>query len=667
MNSKIVITFGAEVELSQPALEFVAEFNGGPLGIQVSETWVAIRQNTGQVTYNAPTTNTVGEKSAIGFVNSFVADYNVSGNFTVSRSTNVVTIEAASENIDFLNFVSPQAGVTAVITNVTASSFQVTDVTFQAGTPVCDNVLVQIQTTTPAVSYSINGDSTPVSTNPFSFSWGRGLNLDVTITDGTDSVIEEIRTPRKILESSIILDINQNPAGAIVTASLLPIVAVDDPGLTVEWSVNGTDYQTSGVFSNLVIGSYTMYCRDEFGCIVTKIFEVTGTTTRTPFLLVPKSNSFRFANRIVFGDCSNYKNDENTLSCEAEVRKPFAEELRFQTCDIITTQFKSNYTENLANIIVDGVSTAIPVVKQTNFLNRRDQRQGLIFSYGDGTNGVYFTTGEIQDPDTNQQIGTYTLNGSLPEWGVVGNYVFIMGDWRRIDDIIFDENKTAYVLIIEQVVTNTSDLLIPMECIYNLQNYDVYEFTIDLDDYQDDLFQIEIINNDSIFESRRHLSEVGSVKVRQENTIEIEYWNETNTDVYYQSGIRHKARVLRELVEGSFEDNPDVYSTDTDTRLLSEEIYEIDSFTFQPVTKQRWRQLVQALSHTDVFIDGVKYVKGEFETDGPLEDTNLYELKATMRKAQNVYNSNTGHLATNDQNQEIPALVDGGSEFIRYQ
>lgn len=58
------------------------------------------------------------------------------------------------------------------------------------------------------------------------------------------------------------------------------------------------------------------------------------------------------------------------------------------------------------------------------------------------------------------------------------------------------------------------------------------------------------------------------------------------------------------------------------------------------MTKELWRKLKIALSHDLIFIDGVGYVKDEdFETEGPLGQTNLYVLTATMVKTGQVYSN----------------------------
>src|SRR5690606_39349051 len=71
---------------------------------------------------------------------------------------------------------------------------------------------------------------------------------------------------------------------------------------------------------------------------------------------------------------SNYKNDDNTLSCESEVLEPWKHTILMQSCDIITTQFRSNYQENLVFAIKEN-GDEVPIVlnQMTNNIGVTDK------------------------------------------------------------------------------------------------------------------------------------------------------------------------------------------------------------------------------------------------------------------------------------------------------
>lgn len=157
-------------------------------------------------------------------------------------------------------------------------------------------------------------------------------------------------------------------------------------------------------------------------------------------------------------------------------------------------------------------------------------------------------------------------------------------------------------------------------------------------------------------------------KVKHENVLEIRYRNTTNTDVMYSTGIEHKIRIPYLKLSGKADENSETHKTDTDTILLNADLYEADDFQFEPVTKEIWRKIMIALSHEKVFLNGVGYVKnGSFNTEGPLDRSNLYVLTASMIKTGNVYNSQTsGGLDFDGSEVEVPGLISTESGFVSY-
>lgn len=672
--SNLILTFGADLTTE------TITFDYGVVGTSVqpvSETWGVQRIAAGQVIQGTPT-GVAGVRSANNFVDAFNKDYNVTGLFKVSVSDNVVTIASTNYTVSFDNIVVP-TGVTFQNNTETAVPFGVKAITYVAGANECNQLTVSVETWQQADSYRTSGafDTAPipVTTNPFTFVMARGITFNLDVILGANQQSEVVSMPRKFFLSNIDLDINDSPGGATMQASVNVLQTTSNWSelLSFEYSLNGTQWNTTGYFDNLLQGNYNLQVRDQFGCVKTKPFTIDGFGINSPFLVVSQANSFRFKNKVTWEDCGNYKNEENTLSHEEDVIKPKKELLLFQTCDIITTQFKSNYGSITANIRVKNPDGTLAVFGQaveqkTNFMRRKDRRDALKFNLGDGTgrSGIYFTSGNIYDYDTGADIADYVLNGALPEWGRAGNYVKVGSSWLLIEDVIFVESRNAEVLVVSGIITIGSDVEFEASCFYNLHNYEVYEFTADMDAFMDKCFEVQILNSDLVFGDREHISELCHVKVRWENTLEVIYYNKNNTDIFYGTGIRHKMRLLKELVEADFTDDTDTHKTDTDTILLGETIHNLNKFTFQPVTTPRMRQIVAAVSHTEVFINGVQYVKDSVEKAGPLEDTNLYDVTASMILAKEVYNSDTGTLEYNDGTLEIPAIIDGGTGFVLY-
>jgi len=259
------------------------------------------------------------------------------------------------------------------------------------------------------------------------------------------------------------------------------------------------------------------------------------------------------------------------------------------------------------------------------------------------------------------------LNGSLPEWAVIGNYFKIGSSWFLIEEIFFDEAKNADVLVFSNTYTG-SDVAVIAASVFNRFNYEIYEFDIDMVDYIDQYLQVRINNTDDNFTEIIHLSEMIWCKVKHENVLEIKYSNSGNTDMFYATGIENIIRLPYTYFKGKSDEDSEVHKTDTNSILLNADVYEVDEIVFEPATKEIWRKMVLALSHENVTINGVGYVKnGNFNTEGPLERSNLYVLTATMIKTGSVYNSqSSGNMDFDGTSVAVPGLIQTDTGFVSY-
>jgi len=671
--SIIRITFTENLPIGAQ-LGFDSINDGGRFGTPSINTmiwnWRNMRTSSFEVTSGSPTL-TPGERDAINFVESINLDS--AGAYTVSRISNIVTIRA--ENIGSITtfYVNDTPGGGAeydnhpslvfFINNYSGSFFGFQQVEFEPATNPCLNVKAKIRTTTLADEIILPNPVNPNIQNPFYVEFARGQTFTVKVRKGTEIIEQQIQMPPRFYFSANI-EINNSPNGAtvIVTSGIIQ-------NLEVEYSIDGMTWQESNTFTGLSSGDYVMHIRDQYGCVKTQDFHIGQTGMNSPFFYISKSLPIRFANRIVWGDAGNYKNDENTLSYESDVKLPHCELQRFQSADIVKTQFLSNYTFRKVEVLkTDGSIIEIPTVQLSNNIGLKDRRDAMRYNLGNGKTGIYFVQGNTYDYDLGVVTGSYTLNGSLPEWAVAGNYLTIGTAWFIIEDIVFDENKFADVLIISDNYIG-ADASVNVKSIYNRFDYEIYEFEIDMVNFLNQQFQVSLKNEDPSFPLIEYLSEKISVKVRHEDTKEIKYKNSTNTDIVYATGIEGILRIPYTVVNGQIEEENDTYKTDTSAKLLKAELYEVDEFVFEPLTKELWRKLSQALSHEIIFIDGVGYTKnGDFDTEGPLGESNLYVLKAKMVKNGNVYNSSgvidSGYGASPI---EVPGFIESGlNGFVRY-
>jgi hypothetical protein len=545
--SRIIINFNQDLPVGAQ-LGFNVNNDGGSFGVPTAMyqifNWVNIRSANNQVTQGIPT-NAYGERSAINFQTAFNLD--TGGQYTVTRVNNVVIIRAENLN-SFTEFsvggifapYTNHPSISIFIENRTNITFNINQITFaQAASSPCSNISIAITTNelaTKIVSPFILNANTQ---NPFSIQALRGSSINVIIENASGTQINRIiDTPGLLNASNFSFLINNSPNGATAI-----IENINTNGLILQYSLDNITWQASNIFNGLVAGSYNLYIKDNFGCSVNKSFLIDEFGIQTPYFYISKSNSIRFANRINWGDSENYKTDENTLSCEVDVELAYAEIQQFQSADIITTQFKSNYSSNIATIIKeDGAIVNIPVEKKTNNIGIKHKRDGRKYNIGGGKTGLYFISGNIYNYNSNIVIGPNPLNGLLPEWAQIGNYFQIANVWYIIEDIVFDEIKNADVIVFTNTYTG-SEVNVIAGSIYNRFNYEVYEFSIDMVNCIDKKFKVKLINSNLNFTTITHLSEVIHCKVKHENVLEIKYWNTTNTDIFYSTGIEHKIRV----------------------------------------------------------------------------------------------------------------------------
>lgn len=840
---------------------------GPPYSFSRIWNWVNVRGSNQQVT-TGTTTGTPGEISAINFM--AAAQLDMGNAYTFTRNINVVTIMVQNSNLGTTNFswapilygidifnggfiaICTSDPSITVTTEDAAENFAFESITLSPCPGMeCTHVRVTAAATqvirqllSPLLILNNNDD------DPLVFDWVRGNPITIiALNSDNEQIIRVVNLPSVLSAANFNIGIMNSPNGSTVN-----ITYTNTYNSHISWSLDGTNWRDFA-FSGLTAGTYTLYVRDNYGCSFQTQFTTSDfEDTYVPIFYISKSNSLKFANRITFGDASNYKNDENTLSCEEDVKLPYKCIQLFQSADVITTQFKSNYTINkvviippnpiptaatsnimlysgdlsnaawtknhlilsadkvipdstynyhtfsqevnkgtlagdytfsfyvkpdelktfvvfidevggsglvqmgfdslnktfFANLGVNGftfisatytdeangymrvalkmgLSTAttinigmqlrglsgspdhtgdsvsgmffdkfqlqegdlgdyaqttnlavnvpasdgtieVPVVKMSNNLRAKDKRDAFV--YGIGTNTyVYFMAGNIYDYGTGAITGTYALNGTLPIWGKVGNYIAINGTWAVITDTFFDETRNADVLVFEGVYAEPTDHNI-VSSIFNIEQYEVYEFAIDMVNYIDQDIRVRINSNRSTWTELIHLSEQINVAVRQPETVEIKYRNSDNTDVFYSTGIMHKLRQPLTNGGGINDQQSDTNKTDSNIILLNADLYEGKEFIFEPVTTEIMRKLLIALSHEFVYINDVGYVKSDnIDVEGPQDDTNLYVVKAKMMKSGYAYNSQSTGISSDiytGENSEIVGLMQNEDGFVKY-
>ncbi len=666
--SELKITFKEDL-IIESSLYFDMQYQSLP-SETFSEVWKNIRMDSYEVSVGSPT-SIIGERSAINFVNAFNQDY-FDANLTVIRTGSVVVIKSPVYGQVFQNGVcikiepNTPANVQFTYNNVINDKTSIDSIGFlEADANACDNVKVAVLTSDIApyiLSPFILNNNTE---NPILFEVVRGQDFVFTIENANGvQTSTNIVVPKKLLSVNFTINQTTTPSGTNIN-----VTNVNSQGLVLEYSLDGSQFYVSSIFTNLLEGEYNLYVKDQLGCSFRKTFIVSSTSSLSPFFYISKSNSIRYAQVVDFNDAINYQNDENTLSCQSDDEIVYKEIQRFQSSDIITTQFLSNYNDYEAIVIKeDGTKITIPITKKSMFMGNKEKRDANKNSYlVEGKTGIYFTQGNIYDYNTNAIVDTYSLNGYLPYWAKVGGYISINNTWYLIENIKFNEILNCDEMIISMPYDEI-DLAIVVGAIFNYQNYEVYEFDIDFLNYINQNIQVKIVANSNIGEAIEYISETINIQIKQEGTYEIKYWNDTNTDVYYSTGIKFKLRLLIEEVKLLDKQEQELSFNDTNIELIESSIYEGNEFAFSPMSKEMAVKLKRALTHENLFVNAQGYKKSDGIDSEKMGVTNFYNVKAKLFKDGSSYNSLTtgdGEIY-NGANLEVLGLLDYGGGFIKY-
>lgn len=639
-NSRIIITFTGEPLVGDTfAINWRETNNPTNVGGYFA-LWRAEYPRTGYGIISVRTTvGTPGEESSNEYAKSVAID--TYGIFKINANGDaVVILEFANPGFEFYAFNDTSGFINAVIENeVPSSTFELVDVTEAAtGTP-CVNVELTITATEPIKSTKINGTTfTGTASTVQVIGVQRGILNTVSIIDLNDVEIPAITKKWDLLDvNDLRIGVIQSLAGATVSANLTKTT-----NLSLEYSLDGTNYQSSNVFTGQAVGNgYTLYVRDQFGCVISKNYDVTALGSRDPFIFISQANGLCFSKVVDLDSCTNKPNYTNTLAFEDKVFLPSCAEHLMQKCDSTTIQFKSNYATPTAFLrYQDGGTTPLTLEQKTSNLQRYERMDATWFAYNSVKTGIYFQSGNLYN-DTGAISGTYALDGNLPDFAIRGQYVSIIGDGTfEIIDTLYDRNKNAKIIVINRAHTG-GDVNGQVFSIYDLLPYEVYEFDIDWSLHTNGHYDILIQNDDADNGTVQHISENIWLQDEHYETVSIKYWNDNNRDIFYKFGIQHFIRARYLGVVSDPKQESEINIGDNNSVVVTSSVNNLDVFEFDEITKPEMERLVIGLSCDNVYIDDIGYIKdGDIKVEN-LQNTNLYKVEAKMLRTGYNYNNLT--------------------------
>lgn len=584
--------------------------------------------------------------------------------FSITRVDSIVTILS---NVNGLTFSLPAQANSKITytteneTSIPSTDLEITDIAITSGN--CDDVTLEITTNIQADRMVLPFNQT-VTTNPFSITYLRGQKVPIQLIESLRTVKETYITPYKLSADLINVDTISLVSGTSTTITYRSFFL---DNLILEYSVDGVNYSDNNVF-DLINGNHTAYIKDQFGCIVSKDFIVTNNYEKKPFVKLSKINSIRYKLVQEWDNKTIYKNDNNTLSCEATDKVFHKDVLPYQTEDTTPTQILTNYDTVTAKVINNTIEDSLNVLRKKTYLGIKDYRDCVIYERPNNRAGIYFEEGNLYDYDTSVINGSYQLYGSRPHWMKVGSVIDLesVGSLEIVSSI-YDEDVSKEVI---EVAYNYSGnpTFTKVKSVYDAQSYNVFEFNTVMASYEDKQIQVEITLEDNDLPTATFLSELIDVKDIQEDCVKIAYWSDENGDMLYETGIKHIKRVGLESISDNPESSITIEKDDTNIVVTDADYYESDTYEFNRLSKEVSKGLELALLHKYLEInnEAVKLTdKPEKERQG---NSNMYIVKANLIKNGTVLNDNTFIDVDSELDDiTVPSLIsnsEGG--FIAY-
>ena len=412
------------------------------------------------------------------------------------------------------------------------------------------------------------------------------------------------------------------------------------PENSLQFSINDTGWQTANVFEDLEEGYYTIRVRDAFGCEKSYYRYNTGQSNNTPppdNIYISESNSIRFVKNE-----GNLPNVYNSFSFSESDINPFTH--IFKNDEIIKTEIRGSYQDLESNH-----GTIEKIVANIGITDSRD----ALFFNQNGFVAVLFESGNLYTDGV--ESGTYDLNGSLPEWGIVGNWVNTPYGLLQIQENAFLDNGNEILILNStfSIVTPTTQII---NCTYNREIYDIFIHTMDISEFTDDCFYIEIFNNENIF----YRSETIQVFSEMPSMFRLMTWrNSKNTDIYYSSGIEMSAWIpISRIIELS---DGDVETLKSDSRVFTirNTNYKAIQVIIENLTRGMARKINLALKHDTLTINEIQYTLVESPEIENYGTSVFYKISAKLIEKGEIFNS-LGN--TNPFNGDVARLLEVTNE-----
>ena len=649
MASILTLTFGASTDvLIDTNLDVLINI-GGSRVLKRVEIFKASRTRSNTVEYPNPySDNAVAEN----YSNAWNIDYQYYSGTSVLPSTfsnGVVTITCQRDDWVFDSIVGTSIDNGSITYEILNNSQEVgKQVTINGYTKSvgneCTKCEVELICKGGSDLYNVYINNTlQVSSqaSPITATVDRANPSNIRVTDSTGTFIgdETSFANRKVEKSDITTKVTNSSSGSTINVT---VSFISSEVSSYTFSLDGSNYQTSNVFTGQAPGTYTIYVKDGFDCVALKQIVIDGTTTLTETVFdISEINALRFAKYDL-----GKKNQKNTLSNNELRLTSYTYFQQYLENDVITTQFKTNaeyincfYLDKESNI------TQLSEVKKTNNIGLKQKSTSTYFNLQNGKSGIYFGVVNLLDYDTEAFVETVNYGFALPQWAnTKGSLVTIDGIGEvEIDNVVYSEAYNSFVLEFNIAYTGNAVTNKIISAEYNLQPYEIYEFdttvikdcnivieagtlynaitssyktrvesdggTTEALDCVNDATKTMDIGGDNI--SFTYVSECIKMVEDSKFLFDITYWDDENKgNMNYQTNIKHKLR-LNGYQDDIGEQETEGYNGDKEFYVTDNVIYDVQKFTFKQLSTQMANKLRMVVAHGYLLINGLYYKLSE--------------------------------------------------------
>lgn len=656
---------------------FQLEHSSNPAVIQMGQPFGSGDQNT---IWNKGTLAAQMYKSAL------TTAYGHTNLFTSEVQGNDVVITSSYPGNTFVSISMDNVG-SFVVENeesVEIETYQlnVTNTSFSAnGIQPCGRYNISIDTDLPFDKVSVNG-AAPNTISPAATNWVAPFFRDIdyyvvfikTIANGQQVETRypstgKIKIPK--LEASnftLYTDFVLGVGSLRVQQEIASLLSYD-------YSIDGgSTWQSTSLFDNLSSGDYTLTIRDriasvQMNCTIEIDFSIEAAVTREAYSYISRANAISFIRKQETDDIDSFVNQTNSFSNTDKLSINYCSEALLQTNDSTKIQIKSSYEDVEVLLIKENGDTwQVPVNQRTDNIGKFKSMDCIMSSYMTGKSVIYFTFGRVYDR-LGVQIDSYSLNGALPDFAVIGQKVSIAGyGLMEIDDIIYLDSIGIRAIVVNQEFNETVPTSYIMKSEYDVLNYNIYDFSIIWAAHGEGTYEILITLNGLGLTPVEYLSENINIKDKHRDTVAVSYFNTNNRDIFYKYDIKHFIRVpvlsINTLIIDEIENN----LTDTSVDLVKSTVNEGNIFNFEEMVREHIVKMAIALSCEYVFIDGEGYTKNDNFDFEQIEGTNLQLMSAQMLKNGSNYNNTNDYytgIDLGEEELEIPVIFTTPPNFIK--